>query len=262
VNQEEIRKQLSEPFTSKEIEWKIQTTTQDKTRGMAVAYVDSRAIQKRLDETVGPFYWRNSYASWQDKSQLCGLSIFDTERGEWVTKFDGAENTDFEPTKGGLSDAFKRSAIVWGIGRYLYELGGVWVEIEQRGKSYAIKQDQYGKLEADYMKAIKRIFPERTRQAGAVTPSPSPAIPTENERVSETANSCDFDYKVISAKTSGKASQLLELVDGNGELIAAYIKKSDSQTITSGTHLRNVEMIRKEGSFGSYNLINTCEMVA
>jgi hypothetical protein len=215
-----------------------------------------------LDETVGSFHWRNSYASWQDKSQLCGLSIFDTERGEWVTKYDGAENTYYEPVKGGLSDAFKRSAIVWGIGRYLYELGGVWVEIEQRGKSYAIKQDQYGKLETDYMKAIKRIFPERTRQAGAVAPSPSPVTPSESERVSEPANSCDFDYKVISAKSSGKTSQLLELVDGNGELIAAYIKKSDSQSIGAGAHLRNVEMVRKEGSYGSYNLINAFEMAA
>jgi hypothetical protein len=262
VNQEDVRKKLCEPFTCKEIEWKIQTTTQDKTRGMAVAYVDSRAIQKRLDETVGPFYWRNSYTPWQDKSQHCGLSIFDTERGEWVTKFDGAENTDYESVKGGLSDAFKRSAIVWGIGRYLYELGGVWVEIEQRGKSYAIKQDQYGKLEADYMKAIKRIFPERTRQSGAVTPSPSPTMPTESEPISEPANSYDFDYKVISAKPSGKTSALLELVDGNGELVSAYIKKSDSQSIGVGAHLRNVEMVRKEGSYGSYNLINAFEIAA
>ena len=47
MNQEQIIKQLREPFTTNEIEWKIQVTTQDKAKGMAVAYVDSRAIQKR-----------------------------------------------------------------------------------------------------------------------------------------------------------------------------------------------------------------------
>ena len=45
-----------------------------------------------------------------------------------------------EATKGGLSDAMKRAAYQWGIGRYLYDLPDVWVEIEQKGKSYVIKK--------------------------------------------------------------------------------------------------------------------------
>ena len=61
-----------------------------------------RAVQKRLDETVGPFNWKNVYSLWHDNSQICGISIFYDERKEWVTKFDGAENSDFEPVKGGL----------------------------------------------------------------------------------------------------------------------------------------------------------------
>jgi hypothetical protein len=90
MDHEAIRKQLCEPFTTDEIEWKIQATTQDKSRGLAVAYLNSRAIQRRLDEAVGPFNWQNSYTPWQDKAQICGLSIYDAERGEWVTKLDGA----------------------------------------------------------------------------------------------------------------------------------------------------------------------------
>ena len=128
LDHEEIIKRLREPFSSKDVEWKIQVTTQDKARGMAVAYLDARAVQKRLDDIVGPFNWKNVYSLWHDNSQICGISIFNAERNEWVTKFDGAENSDIEPIKGGLSDSFKRAATAWGIGRYLYEMDGIWVD--------------------------------------------------------------------------------------------------------------------------------------
>lgn len=267
MNQEDIIRQLKEPFTCKEIEWKIQTTTQDKTRGMAVAYVDSRAIQKRLDEVVGTFNWQNAYSQWQDKAQICGLSIYNGERGEWVTKYDGAENTDYEPIKGGLSDAFKRAAILWGIGRYLYELSGVWVDIEQRGKSYIIKDDQYGKLELDYMKAVKKIFPEKmagipSKVMNEPKSSQPATVSADRTPASDVTVAVDFAYKVVSVKPSGKTSQLLELVDGNGELVMAYVKKNDEQSITVGTCLRKIDMVRKEGSYGTYNLINAFEMAA
>lgn len=157
MNQDSL-KRLREPFAFKDVEWKIQVTTQDKTRGMAVAYIDSRAIQNRLDEVIGTFHWKNTFAPWQNNSQICGLSVYDDERGDWVTKYDGAENTDIEPIKGGLSDSFKRAACVWGIGRYLYELGGIWVEIEQRGKSSVIRDNQYAKLEAEYNNAVAKMM--------------------------------------------------------------------------------------------------------
>lgn len=43
---------------------------------------------------------------------------------------DGAENTDIEPVKGGLSDAYKRAAVKWGIGRYLYDMEAAWVDVD------------------------------------------------------------------------------------------------------------------------------------
>ena len=76
MNYEEMIKKLREPFSSKEIDWKIQVTTQDKSKGMAVVYMDARAVQKRLDEVVGAFNWKNVYSLWHDNSQICGISIF------------------------------------------------------------------------------------------------------------------------------------------------------------------------------------------
>ena len=272
-SREEIIKGLREPFNSKDVEWKIQVTTQDKARGMAVTYLDARAVQRRLDEVVGPFNWKNVYSLWHNNSQICGISIFNAERNEWVTKFDGAENSDIEPIKGGLSDSFKRAASAWGIGRYLYELDGIWVEIEQKGKSSVIKQNQHSKLEAEYNAAINRIFgtvPNQAAPKQSAAPAGSPATQTQASNLAQApaaqtpaqtntsteqppVESAD-DFKVQSVKPSGKASQVLELICGNGEVITAYIKAGDN-AITVGSSLRDVQMERKSSSYGEYNLI-------
>lgn len=249
MNYNEIIKRLHEPFGAKEIEWKIQVTTQDKKRGMAVAYMDARAVQKRLDEVVGAFNWKNVYSLWHDNSQICGISIFNDDRSEWITKFDGAENSDIEPIKGGLSDSFKRAATVWGIGRYLYEIDGIWVEIEPKGKSFAIKQNQYGKLESEYNNAVNRIF--------SLKPVQQAAAPKTNTETAAPIN----EYKVQSIKPSGKSSQVLELVDNNGGTIKAYIKAAD-QSIKAGAKLSNVRIETKNSNYGDYNLISSYQLAA
>lgn len=260
MNQDSL-KRLREPFAFKDVEWKIQVTTQDKTRGMAVAYIDSRAIQNRLDEVIGTFHWKNTFAPWQNNSQICGLSVYDDERGDWVTKYDGAENTDIEPIKGGLSDSFKRAACVWGIGRYLYELGGIWVEIEQRGKSSVIKDNQYAKLEAEYNNAVAKMFGAAAAKGNTpalANTSQPPQKPIQNNTRPAAANN---EYWVQSVKPSGKASQLLELVNTTGQVISAYIKSSD-KAIKPGSRLQNVAIVPKQSSYGQYNLISGYQIAA
>lgn len=68
------------------------------------------------------------------QSQICGISVWDEDKSQWITKWDGADETNFEETKGGLSDSMKRAASEWGIGRYLYDLEATWVELTQYGK--------------------------------------------------------------------------------------------------------------------------------
>jgi hypothetical protein len=53
---------------------------------------------------------------------------------KWVWKANGAGETQVEGKKGEYSDAFKRAAVMWGIGRYLYDLPNVWVNLDQYGK--------------------------------------------------------------------------------------------------------------------------------
>lgn len=64
---------------------------------------------------------------------------------------------DIEAVKGGLSDSMKRAAVQWGIGRVLYDLNTVWVEIEKRGRSFVIKDSERAKLDNAYLSALKRL---------------------------------------------------------------------------------------------------------
>ena len=87
--------------------------------------------------------WHNDFVPWKGESaQLCGISIYFPSQEAWITKWDGADDSDIESVKGGLSDSMKRAAVEWGIGRYLYGMTQKWVSIEQRGKGYVICNDE------------------------------------------------------------------------------------------------------------------------
>lgn len=128
----ELMENLQRPFEGRDIEWRVGSCGQKKDGGFwakALAYVTNRAIMSRLDDLLGVDGWKNEFREWnvgESHGVLCGLSL--KIGGEWITKWDGAENTDFEPVKGGLSSSMKRTAVQWGIGRYLYNLDETWVE--------------------------------------------------------------------------------------------------------------------------------------
>lgn len=113
---------LKHPFKFEDIEWKPQKIgmTGDKPWALLVAYISARAVQDRLDEVFGLMGWRVEYKH-LTKGIMAGISCR-SQYGEWITKWDGAEPTEYEPFKGGISGALKRCASLWGIGRYLYDL--------------------------------------------------------------------------------------------------------------------------------------------
>lgn len=126
---------LREPFAAEDIEWRVQSAgvTNDKAWATVIAYVTNRAIQSRLDAVVGAPNWKNEYSKAPDEGVLCGLSIKDGD--EWITKYDGAENTNIEAVKGGLSGSMKRAAVQWGVGRYLYDVETTFVSMQKEKPS-------------------------------------------------------------------------------------------------------------------------------
>ena len=72
---EQIHQELSEPFSHEDVEWKIQTVSKDKSRGLAVAYVTARAIQNRLDAVVGAQNWKPVFRQWHTVTDRDGNPI-------------------------------------------------------------------------------------------------------------------------------------------------------------------------------------------
>jgi len=138
---EEIYAAFLEPFPADMVKWRIGATNnkENPTSGIPLAYIDARAVMDRLDAVVGPENWWDEYSETPTGRVICKLTI---RRGEdFIPKSDGAGATDMEGDKGGLSDAFKRAAVKWGIGRYLYSLGTQWVPAVRRGKSVVVQGD-------------------------------------------------------------------------------------------------------------------------
>lgn len=118
---------LKKPFDESEVSWKPGGNAREQNGGfvmLAMAHIDARAVMDRLDEVVGPENWKDEYAAAPLGGVQCTLSI--RVDGEWIGKTDVGTNSDYEAEKGGYSDALKRAAVKWGIGRYLYGLPAVW----------------------------------------------------------------------------------------------------------------------------------------
>ncbi len=168
--------QLFAPFAVEDIEFRAGATNKEQTSAMALAYLTSRSVMNRLDEVVGPANWRDEYKPGPDGGVICGLSL--RIEGEWITKWDGAENTQFESIKGGLSDAFKRAAVKWGIGRYLYGTPNFWVSCQVRGKSVILDQAE---ARAKFSQAMGGSVPAGTNTPPAAPkPQAAPAVPQGN----------------------------------------------------------------------------------
>lgn len=126
----DIIQRLKRPFPVRQISWRVGATSKDKSKGIALAYIDARDVMRRLDDVFGTG-WQCTYSHAADKT-ICAIGC--KVDGEWIWRSGGAGDTDIEAEKGAISDAFKRAAVLWGIGQYLYELPNVWCEIDEYKK--------------------------------------------------------------------------------------------------------------------------------
>ena len=164
----DLEAELAEPFLTENISWRVGSTNRDKTKGMALAYMDARDVMERLDGVMGIGNWQDRYINAGNGKTCCEIGLF--LDGHWVWKSDGAGDTGMEGDKGAFSDAFKRAAVRWGIGRYLYDLKAPWVEIEAFGKSHRIKEAEVDKL--------NKVHDAHAAKVGMSSPSERAAIRT------------------------------------------------------------------------------------
>ncbi len=285
----EIQTALGRPFAPEDLEWRLQMTLEDKMCGLAVPYVTNRAIQSRLDEVVGPENWHNDYKPWhtngKKESQICGISIYFEGRG-WVTKWDGAEDTDIEPIKGGLSDSMKRAAVQWSIGRVLYNMDTVWVDVEKRGRSFVIKKEERSKLNRKYMDMLDSVHqlpsPPTGIQAELPTippvggevpkkqevPQPQvvsqPTAPEKNVTEPIPAPALIAEYTVQDFKLKqglSSVSTSVTLVATDGKKVQAFAR-GKLENIYSGAQLYNVTLTPRQQNNVVFYVLEHYDIIA
>lgn len=165
---------LRAPFNPADIEWRV-SHVKKTSRGPAalvLAYVTARGVMNRLDEVVGPGNWQDEYRH-VSEGVICRLSV--RVDGEWIAHEDGAPPTDVEPFKGGISDALKRAAVKFGIGRYLYNLDNQWSELKEK------KEGAYRHWAANKKDGVEGFWAEPTLPAWAL-PKDTGALSTGSNR--------------------------------------------------------------------------------
>ena len=127
LNNKDIEDLLQEPVPSNEIKYRqAKFGLSEGESVQMLAYIDARYVMQVLDDTFGVENWSNEYVLLGRKT-FCKLSATFPD-GKVVSKMDVGAETDFEQEKGVVSDALKRTAVLFGIGRDLYSLPKYWAE--------------------------------------------------------------------------------------------------------------------------------------
>ena len=129
-------------------------------------YKDARVDMTLLDEAVGEYNWQRSHS--RDNAN-CTVSIWDSEKQQWVSKEDTGTESNTEAEKGKCSDSFKRACVNWGIGRSLYSAPKITIkcdlEQDKKGNYKPAKGIAWRVKEIEYMEnnVISRLVIMETK---------------------------------------------------------------------------------------------------
>lgn len=142
-----------------EIECRVATANKQSGASLLL-YKDARADMIILDETVGAENWTRRHT--RDNAN-CIVSIWDSEKSQWIDKEDTGTESNTEKEKGLASDSFKRACVNWGIGRELYTSPFIWVNADKitwyskNGKDYPKDRFKVKEIEYDENRNICRL---------------------------------------------------------------------------------------------------------
>jgi len=168
-------------------QWRVQSFSKNKASASCVAYIDARDVMNLLDEVCGPENWQSDFKDVGSKLYAgIGILVEHANIGgpdhiTWVWKWDTGTETDVEAEKGQASDAFKRAAVKWGIGRFLYDLDVKYVETDgpkTEQHKYPSVIDGNGKKVYDLTKFIN----EGTKPALEQPGKPAPTIQLSDKK--------------------------------------------------------------------------------
>ena len=132
MNNQEIQDALRAPTPQDRVNFRVGYDNKEKGFAVMLAYIDARYVQDKLDDVVGSENWEVEYIEVAG-NMFCAITIRWPD-GQVTRKMDVGIETDVEKEKGQASDAFKRSAVMYGIGRDLYGYPKHFADLDSRGK--------------------------------------------------------------------------------------------------------------------------------
>ncbi len=173
-----IAEQLQAPFAPTEVDFRVQGAPTETGRARIVAYIDARAVQDRLDAVVGMEGWSFTWTPVAVVNGVVKVAKGSLSLLGLPPKEDVGDSGDIEPNKSAVSDALKRCAVMWGIGRYLYERRAVWVQLEKDGKGWRIPEKVLAQERARLAVPAAKA---PTARPAAAQPSAPPAAAVETD---------------------------------------------------------------------------------
>ena len=111
-------------LTANDVECRIKKITNE--GAVLLLYKTARVDMRILDEVYGVMNWQRRHEV-INGNLFCTISVWDSEKSQWVNKQDVGTESNAEAEKGQASDAFKRAGFAWGIGRELYDAPFIWI---------------------------------------------------------------------------------------------------------------------------------------
>lgn len=219
---------LSQPIP---YSWRVQSRNKDKTKAFCSAYIDARDVMRVLDEHC---VWQVQY---QEIRGFVFAGIGITIDGQQYWRWDCGQRVEDNPNdqmydqagKSASSDAFKRAAVMWGIGRFLYDLDMVTLSCDQYGNPV----DEKGVRIWDVTKHIN----SKKSSVNSV-----PNIPTTETKAPEPPalgqEKYDAMVKFIAEgkyKEVEQAIKKYKLNDSQKKLLTTMINQSKAEAITKAT---------------------------
>lgn len=221
-----------------EIECRISTV---KANGLSLLlYKDARCDMNILDEVVGAENWQRQHS--RDNAN-CTVSIWDTEKKQWISKEDTGTESFTEKEKGLASDSFKRACFNWGIGRELYTAPFIWIPasdctIKQKadGKTYTCfdrfnvsefgcdKDKHINRLQIKHGRTGKVVFDLGKKEAQDESQLPDkPATEAQKKTIDDLCKKHNIDKVMLFASNNIAEENLTE--KRAAMLLASFKKK-------------------------------------
>ncbi len=167
---------------AEDIECRIQKITKE--GAVLLLYKTARVDMRILDEVYGEMNWQRHHEV-INNNLFCTISVWDSEKSQWVSKQDVGTESNAEAEKGQASDAFKRAGFAWGIGRELYDAPFIFIQAPiDKYDRFTVKEIKYSKTERKFtsLVIVDKNGKERYRLNGTKTERPKAKEPTDEER--------------------------------------------------------------------------------